>query len=352
LWLLACLLTATGAQAQPKSCDQLKTEIAARIRASGVNGFALSVVPSEEAVPAGAEVVGDCESGTKKILYRRLALKQALPKAEIVAPKSPVAQARESRVVVAPTVPVVAAAPANAAKTEMSPPPVAAAPEPVPAPRAEPPAPLPPAAPPTHADSAAANKRLSEALQGVDQAMARMTQAQIAFNTPQVMNMGDAAQIELLLSLDETQAQLKRALGGEGGRESAQVAVTEQMEARLTGANFRITAVTPEAQAITSNGRTAWQWEVQPTVAGSHPMHLTLNAVLRVDGTSVRRTVKTFDKTILVQVTVARQVSDFVGQNWQWLWAVVVAPLVGWFWRGRRQVHSQDGAHTTRSELP
>jgi hypothetical protein len=176
-----------------------------------------------------------------------------------------------------------------------------------------------------------------DALHDVDAAVARLKQAQVAFNTPAAMNIGDAAQIELLLSLDESIADLQRALRSEGGREGAQVVVAERMEARLSGVNFRITAVTPEEQAVTSTGRTDWRWEVQPTVAGTLPLHLTLTALLRIGGATTPRTVTTFDKTILVQVTLAQRASGFFGENWQWLWAVIVAPIAGWAWQRRRK---------------
>jgi hypothetical protein len=171
-----------------------------------------------------------------------------------------------------------------------------------------------------------------------------MAQAQLAFNAPSAMNIGDTAQIQLLLSLEESIDELKRAIEGAGSREGAQIAVAERMEARLSGANFRITAVTPEEQALTSTGRTEWRWEVQPTLAGEHPLHLSLSAVLRVDGASTRRSIRTFDKTIVVQVTLARQAADFVGNNWQWLWAVLVVPVAGWLWRRRRGAVDEAGA--------
>jgi hypothetical protein len=163
-----------------------------------------------------------------------------------------------------------------------------------------------------------------------------MAQAQIAFNTPSAMNLGDTAQVQLLLSLNESIDELKRSVQGPGGREGAQVAVAERMEARLSGANFRITAVTPEEQALASTDRTDWRWDVQPTLAGEHPLHLSLTAVFRVDGSPARHTVRTFDKTIVVQVTLARQAADFFAANWQWLWAVFVVPLAGWLWKRRR----------------
>ena len=39
--------------------------------------------------------------------------------------------------------------------------------------------------------------------------------------------------------------------------------------------------------------------------------------------------VRTFDRTIEVKVSVGQRLAGFVGNNWQWLWAVVVVPVGG-----------------------
>jgi hypothetical protein len=68
---VASMLLATGAHAQTNACDQLKSVLAARIDASGVRGYTLETVPASTPVPPGAKVIGNCESGASKILYRR-----------------------------------------------------------------------------------------------------------------------------------------------------------------------------------------------------------------------------------------------------------------------------------------
>jgi len=64
------MLLAAGAQAQTP-CDQLKGALAARIDAAGAVGYNLETVPAGTPVPPGAKVIGSCEGGTSKILYRR-----------------------------------------------------------------------------------------------------------------------------------------------------------------------------------------------------------------------------------------------------------------------------------------
>jgi len=56
----------------PKACEDLKTEIAAKLDAKGVKGYTLEIVDKEK--DAGdAKVVGTCGGGTKKILYSKKA---------------------------------------------------------------------------------------------------------------------------------------------------------------------------------------------------------------------------------------------------------------------------------------
>ncbi len=52
-----------------KVCEDLKSEIAAKLDAKGVKGYTLEIVAKDS--DAEGKAVGTCESGTKKILYRR-----------------------------------------------------------------------------------------------------------------------------------------------------------------------------------------------------------------------------------------------------------------------------------------
>ena len=53
-----------------KACEELKTEIAAKLDAKGVKGYTLDIV-AKDADAGDAKVVGTCEAGSKKILYKR-----------------------------------------------------------------------------------------------------------------------------------------------------------------------------------------------------------------------------------------------------------------------------------------
>lgn len=67
---VACTLLAVNAVAAPKSCDELKDVIEARIQANNVTSYTLEIVTNDE-VQDPNMVVGSCENGTKKIIYQR-----------------------------------------------------------------------------------------------------------------------------------------------------------------------------------------------------------------------------------------------------------------------------------------
>ncbi len=50
-----------------KDCEELKSEIAAKIDAKGVKGYSLVITPTAEV--KDQQVVGSCEAGAKKIIY-------------------------------------------------------------------------------------------------------------------------------------------------------------------------------------------------------------------------------------------------------------------------------------------
>ena len=74
LLILASLTLVAGpalAQTQRKACEELKSEIEAKIQAKGVTAFTLDIVPNEEVKEGNGKVVGTCDGSTKKIIYMR-----------------------------------------------------------------------------------------------------------------------------------------------------------------------------------------------------------------------------------------------------------------------------------------
>ena len=66
---LGLLSLAGGAFAAGKSCEELKSDIAAKLDAKGVSGYSLEIV--DKGAAADGKVVGTCEAGTKEIVYKR-----------------------------------------------------------------------------------------------------------------------------------------------------------------------------------------------------------------------------------------------------------------------------------------
>jgi hypothetical protein len=79
LAIAGVLFVPAGGYAQgAKSCEELKTEIAAKLDAKGVKGYSLDVVAKDTDATDG-KVVGTCEGGTKKIVYKKGAAAPEVP---------------------------------------------------------------------------------------------------------------------------------------------------------------------------------------------------------------------------------------------------------------------------------
>jgi hypothetical protein len=63
------MAVAGPALAQRKDCGELKGEIEAKIKKNGVEKFSLDVVDAN--AQADGKVVGTCEGGSKKIVYKK-----------------------------------------------------------------------------------------------------------------------------------------------------------------------------------------------------------------------------------------------------------------------------------------
>jgi hypothetical protein len=53
----------------PKSCEELKSEIAKKLDANNAKGYTLDIVDKDK--DADGKVVGSCGGGTKKIVYSK-----------------------------------------------------------------------------------------------------------------------------------------------------------------------------------------------------------------------------------------------------------------------------------------
>ena len=128
--------------------------------------------------------------------------------------------------------------------------------------------PPPPRPPPVHTDP-------------LEDALGRLRPASVAFNTPTTLRLGESAEIQLLLSIREPLARLKKQIAEIGEVEGA-----------------------------------------------------------KVDGERRARTVQTFERTLVIDVPWTSRVSGFVDDNWQWLWSAILVPVGLWVLQRRRRTRS------------
>ncbi|MEA5522896.1 hypothetical protein [Limnoraphis robusta] len=178
--------------------------------------------------------------------------------------------------------------------------------------------------------------RTSTKIKIVDDIVKKLEWGNIAFNTPQKIKLNEPTIIELVLSPTQSIEELQSSLESQEQVESAEIRISNQMEARLSGTGFKIEALIEEKQLI-SSGKTQWKWEVTPTKSGSQNLHLTLYAIIEVSGKEEKYRIETFKKTIEVEVSVGQHASTFVADNWQWLWASILVPTAPFIWKWYRK---------------
>ena len=67
--VLGTVFCCTSAFAEIKSCEELKAEIEAKLKAKGVEGYTLEILPTDQV--KDQKIIGSCEGGAKKISYSR-----------------------------------------------------------------------------------------------------------------------------------------------------------------------------------------------------------------------------------------------------------------------------------------
>ena len=191
-------------------------------------------------------------------------------------------------------------------------------------------------APAARPDSFVEAARVREAIDHFDELLERLPLANIVFDVPQLLRLGERTPIYLRLSLGDSLKELEKSLSptAAGTKKGAQIHVTDRIEARLTGTAFRIESIRPEVQGI-GHETTDWQWEIEPSAPGLQTLHLTVSVLMEVGGTRVLRAIRTFDEKIEIQVSWSKTVADFFKGQWKWLWTAFLVPLVGWLW-GKR----------------
>ena len=175
----------------------------------------------------------------------------------------------------------------------------------------------------------------------MDAALEDLVSGNVAFNTPQRMQFRESRTIALIASpkLDATalSEELRQRIGGDDPIAVEALQIAPLMEAQLAGAPaFEVAPLTPTRQPVSRAAPTEWRWNVTANETGTQTLHLTINAIVTVDGERFPRSLNVLDRDIEVEITTMQLVGMFVGENWQWLAGTIVIPLALWLWTNRK----------------
>lgn len=184
------------------------------------------------------------------------------------------------------------------------------------------------------APTASPATRSAESVEHVDEIVSRLDYGTVGFYTPTELPWGETLVQEVVLSPKDTPEQLRTAMSNPTApAQFSRLQVASRMEAKLSGSGFDIEPLSEPLQAITSHRPTKWRFKLTPVKTGPQELHLSLLAHIDVDGRDAPLVVETKDALIEVDITVPQRIAGMVQAHWKWLWAAVVVPTIGYFWR-------------------
>ena len=165
----------------------------------------------------------------------------------------------------------------------------------------------------------------------------QLFKASMAFAVPEQANIDDNIRAELLIDPLKTGEELEAQLSDKGRKFHDTVMVSHIIRATLVAPDFKVTSVTPEEQALSYSDSTQWKWILEPTAPGSYTVDLTITALVSVGDKSSLHTLKTYNKTLNVEITPKQEASQWLEKYWQWLFSTLLLPLAIWVYKSKKK---------------
>jgi hypothetical protein len=119
------------------------------------------------------------------------------------------------------------------------------------------------------------------------------------------------------------------------------VRVSTTMSAELvdlsTEGNFSIKELSTKEQNIEQLGFTEWQWVVRPNRGGYHALRIVVKVVEHSDYGSRVKDIPILERDVYVKAKPVISAMIFLKDYWQWIVAVVLIPLIKYWWDQRKE---------------
>ena len=156
---------------------------------------------------------------------------------------------------------------------------------------------------------------------------ALIQRGRLLFNPPERMRLGQTERVEVRLTRTlELDEELFRDLRGHGEPQIEEIPTAPLMAVALKGDAFRITAYSDDEQAVTQDGITTWEFDVQALKRGQQSLVMCVSLRIPIPGQPLEhKSIPVREATIDVQVGAPVLVAHFVSSNWQWFIGTAIA---------------------------
>lgn len=157
--------------------------------------------------------------------------------------------------------------------------------------------------------------------------------AALAFVIPEIANIDDTIKAQLLINPKKEVDKLKEELTKKGTITSKEIKVSKVVKATIVAPDFDIAKITEEEQILSETESTEWLWSLTPKSSGPHDVSLTVTAIITSDGKETKHQLKTFEKTITVNITTEQIIMTWLEKYWQWLMSTLIIPFGIWLYK-------------------
>lgn len=169
----------------------------------------------------------------------------------------------------------------------------------------------------------------------------QLLNANTAVSIPERANISDDVRVELLISLQKESERLALDLSESGKRFSAPILVSRVVAATITAPDFEVKNITPERQILSKTDNTTWLWTLKPKNVGKHKIDIGVIAIIKLGNEETEHHIKTFKKTVEIEITATQIVFAWISKYWQWLASTIVIPLLLWAYKNRKKSTEQ-----------
>jgi hypothetical protein len=150
------------------------------------------------------------------------------------------------------------------------------------------------------ADQAAAEKRDVAKMRARGQQLAALPKGNIVLHAPVTMKVTERSRVDANVGINVPLEVLRQQVPSTDQTFEGSPHVSDDMAATLTGAGFKIEAITPEQQSIAEGFPTVWSWYIEAKEPGDQELVATLYAIvgterLRVDSWTQKITVNVIE---------------------------------------------------------